>query len=74
MDRWEGDHDFREAAQVLWPDDFTLATLYVPAKGKSAAIERIQLRYEGFRSIRGLGRLRDGLDRIIRRATGVSIG
>jgi hypothetical protein len=74
MDRWQDDGDFREAARVLWPDEFDLAASYARPRGHAAAVARMQHRYEGFRALRGLARIRDSLDRIIRRATGVQVG
>lgn len=52
---------FRRAAEILWPDDYKLAT-GGPRKGRRAADERMQHRFDGYLAVRNLVQMRAQID------------
>jgi hypothetical protein len=62
-EKWDTDYCFLEAARLLYPADVDLAKSYRPARGRAAARERMQQRFEGWSMLVSLAAIADTADR-----------
>lgn len=66
MVEWEQDWRFRRVAELVWREDFRLATAYPRPKGWADAERRLQCRWEGYRALELIARLKGEGERIAR--------